>query len=125
VSFPDSEMQLAMWIKAHAPGVVAVGSSTPLDLESRLIFVRVSRLGGGADLLTDYPQFDVDVFGPSRDAAFNVAGWIQENLVPRTRLTPGGAIIDSVRTNTSPRLLPWDNTKIKRFSATYALGLRR
>lgn len=121
--YPDIERQVAEWAKARFG--VQGGSQTPSDLELRLPFVRVSKLGGSRDDVTDHPTVDIDVFASSRDAALALAEDIDTALKPRTRLTPGGAIIDSVGTRVSPRLLPWDNSKIRRYGATYTLGLRR
>lgn len=125
MTFLDVERNLVTWVKTR-PGVVGAGTVAPLDMEARLAggaYVRVANLGGPDDSITDAPTVDVDVFALTRDAARDVAEDIRASLRPRTRA--GGAIIDSVRTSVSPRQLPWTNEKIKRFGATYRLGLRR
>lgn len=126
--WPDVEKALSAWVKTvdtGTPGdtVSNAGSVTPADLGDRLPFIRISQLGGSDDTITDNPVVDIEVFAASRDQARRIAGAIRQGLRPRVRA--GGAIIDSVRTNTSPRMLPWSNTQIARCSATYALGLRR
>jgi hypothetical protein len=120
--FQDIEACLVLWLPTLSL-VDHAGNRTPSDLEAKVVFARVIKLGGTDDWITDNPTVDVDVFALSRNAARNAAEQIRTSLRPRVRV--GSAIIDSVRTSTSPRELPWSNEKIKRYSATYALGLRR
>lgn len=124
VDFQDIERELAEWALT-LPGVAASGNRTPANLETRLIFVRWTKIGGTDDAVTDRPLVDCDVFASSRDGARRVAETIRTSLRPRVRLSPGGAIIDHVRTSTSPRELPWSNESIMRNSATYSIALRR
>lgn len=121
-NFQDIELSLVTWVKT-LDGIVDAGNRTPSDLLAKLIYVRVTNIGGPRDHLTDSPRVDIDVFAGSRDDARDAAEMIDTALRPRVRV--GSAIIDSVRTVTSPRELPWSNEKIKRYSATYAIGLRR
>jgi len=122
--YPDIEKELATWAAARV-ATTKFGSATPANLDSMLPFVRVVKFAGTRNEVTDFPKVDVEVFAASRDAALAALSTIDAALVPRTRLTPGGAIIDSVRTDVSPRLLPWDNSNIAHAGATYSLGLRR
>ena len=121
-NFQDIELSLVTWVKT-LDGIVDAGNRTPADFTGKLIYVRVVNLGGPDDGITDSPRIDIDVFASGRTAARDAAEMIRTALRPRLRV--GSAIIDSVRTVTSPRELPWSNEKIKRYSATYAIGLRR
>lgn len=120
----DIEADLVAWLEV-LPGVGAghAGNNAPDDVEERLPFVRVVSLGGSDDTVTDVPVVDFDVFAATLDGAKALSATIRARLVPRTRA--GSAIIDYVSTNVSPRPLPWNNSRIKRVSATYAIGRRR
>lgn len=132
--FHDIELELVRWTLARLGPVESnvfslvvtnSGNRTPADLEMKLPFVRWAKTGGTEDAVTDYPVVDFDVFAAARSEAYLVARAIVNRLQPRTRLSPGGAIIDSVRVRPTPRELPWDNPKLKRIGATCSLGLRR
>lgn len=118
--YQDIEANLVAWIQNNHPGV-AVGNRTPSTVTGRV--VRVMKLGGPRGPITDSPTVDIDVYAPTRDQALALAEQIDEELQPRTRV--GDAIIDFVRTDTSPRQLPWSNSNTTRYSATYSLSLRR
>jgi hypothetical protein len=118
--YKDIEANLVAWVKT-VPGVV--GSGTVLKTDATLPFVRVAKLGGTDDGITDAPLVDFDVFAATRSQARQIAEEIRDRLRPRIRA--GSAIVDSVRTSVSPRSLPWDNSNIQMNGATYAIGLRR
>lgn len=120
--YQDGEKVLVAWVKT-VPGVVGAGTLTKDNLESTLPFVRVARIGGQDDGVTDSGVYDFDVFAATRQQAWEVAETIRARLRPRTR--SGTAIIDAVRTSTAPRTLPWANSNIQRYSATYGITLRR
>lgn len=120
--YQDTEAALVTWVKT-IEGVAAAGNATTDALSSSLTFVRVMRIGGQDNGITDAAMVDIDVFAATRSAAWAVAERIRAGLRPRTRA--GAAIIDSVRTSVSPRQLPWSNDNIKRYSATYGITLRR
>jgi hypothetical protein len=121
--YNDTEAALIEWLEDSVEGVNNAGIATTDTLDASLTFVRVVRIGGQDDGVTDAAVVDIDVFAATRATAFVVAERIRAGLRPRTRA--GAAIIDSVRTSVSPRQLPWSNTKIKRYSATYGITLRR
>lgn len=123
VNYQDIELGLVAWVKT-LDGVLGADNRTPGTFTTaNTPFVRVANSGGPDDGITDFPRIDFDVFALSRTQAREISEAIRTALRPRMRV--GSAIIDSVRTSTSPRELPWSNEKMKRYSATYALGLRR
>jgi len=120
MSYPDLEVALSSWLKSQDLATDA-GTVTPSVIPDG--FVRVTKGGGTDDTITDSSIIDVDVFHSSRGNAFDMSEAIRDALTPRTRV--GSAIIDRVRTGASPRQMPWDNTNIKRFSASYTISVRR
>lgn len=127
MTWPDIERELALWADSqpevsHADTVTPDPTRFTALLEAGFV-VRVGKLGGTDDGLTDFPRVDIDVFGKKRNATMDFARLFQSRLRPRTRLA--SAIIDTVRANPSPRQVPWSNDNTIRISATYSLGLRR
>lgn len=118
--WPDLERDLATW----AGGVTSkpFGTFVPATLPASG-FIQVVDLSGPDDDVTAFPTFEVNIFHPTRETAWQIADTIRGALRPRTRV--GSAIIDSVRTSASPRQVPWDNSNTKKFSATYQLSVRR
>lgn len=129
--FPDVEAHVLDWLKARlevlADGPITdehVGTETPADLQARLPFVRVERIGGNATHLEDYPRVEVEVFDSTRAGAYALAEAIRSLLLsPLSRRV--GSRIDNVDTEIAPRRLPWEAAGTVRFSAEYSLSFRR
>lgn len=128
--YPDIEDVLIDVIELLRPDL-GVDSETPSDLQARLPFVRVTLVTGRDDGrgwnpagTSDYSVVDIDVFAESRQSAYACA----QDL--RSRLTAGPhrfgeVVIDWVRTEEKPRVLPWEDDNIWRFGATYRTSARR
>jgi hypothetical protein len=103
-------------------------STTPAQITSPII--RVERVGGADDLVTDYPRIDVSVLYPIAQDGDTAAAWTLAELCRQTMLaarntTVSGALIDNCENATPPQLLPWDDPNLRLISATYQLALRR
>lgn len=127
--FPDVEDALATLLGSIAGNPDNTGSETPTDLQARLavpsaVFIRVNRVGGGDDGVTDYPTVDVDVFAARRSRAVTVAEEIRQFLTAGPHYTDG-ALLDRVRTQTGPVERPWGDPKVRRWGATYTAESRR
>lgn len=131
-AYPDVVDLLLVWLKetfvdlADEPGEVDshVGSdSWPItEIRDRLPFVEVSLNGGAGEQLILFPQVEVNVFGPSRAAAYALADAIRARLS-----APGnknGLVVDRTFTRTVPSRAPWDNQDVVRIRAVYELSLR-
>lgn len=101
-----------------------IGTVTPADLETRLPFVRVRRIGGPSTLITDRPRLDVEVYAATIGAAFQMSREIQQALISGPRSTTAG-IIDRCTTEVGPREAPYENTAVRLVMGTYRLSLRR
>lgn len=117
----------ALLVDAALIGATRVGGETPVTLDAAgLPFIRVRRVGGGSDRLNDYPTVDVDVF---HDTAVN--GESLAELVRQLLTTPGlpavplRGLLDRVEVVTGPQELPWADTRVRRFGATYRITARR
>lgn len=118
----DVEALVTSWIEANIDGTRAM-SETPNNLDELLPVARVRRIGGTYDgFRIDRATVDIDYFDASRDQA--AAGalhlqWALHNLFDRAR--HGDAVVCRVETLTGPRPLPYDNTFLRRFGATYRI----
>lgn len=129
--FPDVLDELIWWLE-HAEFDQKVESDVAVDASTRtpatwptgvFLFARVALVGGSDDGITDNPLVDVDVFSNTYAAARGLAEDVRQGLRPRVRMR--SATIDRVRTDVSPRELPWGNANVRRISATYQISFRR
>ncbi|MFC3986437.1 hypothetical protein [Streptosporangium jomthongense] len=118
----DVEALLTSWIEANVTGVHAM-SETPNDLDDLVPVAKVRRIGGPYDgFRLDRATVDVDVFDTTRDGASTAALDVQQALHDRlARNKTGNAVVTRVETLTGPRPLPYDNTGLRRFGATYRI----
>lgn len=118
--FPDV---LAVLVDAleELAGSGHVAVETPADMESRLPFVRVTRVAGDRNRLEDLPVIDVDVFASSYSAGRLLADDIAEWLIGPP---PAANVFDRVDCEVAPRELPWGDD-VRRFNASYRVILRR
>lgn len=124
--FRDEEAIVLTLIRDFFAGrglTVAVGDETPESFDGKLPFVRAGRVGGapraGAEH-TDRPVVDVDVYAATRKQAKEMAQLIEQLLLS----TPHP--IDSCNVLMSPQRVQWvEGQPIRRFYASYHLGLRR
>lgn len=101
------------------------GTTTPGDLEQRLPFARVRRVGGPTDRTDDRPTLEVDVFGTRYDATLLLARRIVDLLTAAGRKPPS-PFLDRVTCEIGPRELEWgENTTVRRIGVTFEATLRR
>lgn len=83
----------------------------------------VNRVGGGDDLITDYPRMSLEFYAGTRAIAYALCEDARQILLVRPRL--GTVIIDRVLASVGPRRLPWDNPGVQRFELEARISLRR
>ncbi|GAA0976087.1 DUF3168 domain-containing protein [Nocardiopsis tropica] len=119
--FPDIEDLLADALADLAE----TGSETPDDLQDRLPFIRITRIGGSDDRRTDTSRADVDCFGRTRKQAWELARAVQQRLISGPTRVPGVGLIDRARTELGPRRAPHPDQTLCRVLATYRVSARR
>lgn len=117
------EPLLVAWLTQDIPGLAGVAPETPPSLETKLPFVQVSRLTGPDDgFRLDYPSVDVTAWAPTRLAAAQLAEQVRESILRLWRHgVYRGAVVTDVEIRPGPRWLPYDNTAVRRYQATYHL----
>lgn len=100
----------------------------PAKLGTQLPVVQVVRIGGPSD--DNDPNFhtptvSVDCFAVDRASATALAQQVDDALrkvLPG--VTTGGATVTKVQTISGASWRPWDDTKLRRFGASYALHVK-
>ena len=122
MSFPDIQRVLVTLART-VEGVAAAGTETPADLQQRLPFVRVARIGGPRTSTLDSPTVDVDVFASTYAVGQSLAGRVSDLFLSAPHVA-GGALIDTAASITGPVEVPWADPGVRRFLATYRFTLR-
>lgn len=118
--FPDAETVLLALLEPLAPTVTA----TPADLVAPLI--RVQRVGGSDDGITDYPRMEIACYGKDRAQAWQLAEQCRQLILGSVRTRVGGVLIDNARTDNPPTQVPYATTEdIRRVLGYYRLAWRR
>lgn len=113
-----------------------VGTKLPTDLKDRInpsagppgSFHRVYRFAGPDDGITDRPVVGIDTFAGTRAVGFPSAEQVRQLMIaaPHTIVTATGTVVlDSVTTAESPHEVPWGDSAVRRWVASYRLALRR
>jgi hypothetical protein len=129
-AFNDIETVLMDWLEATFPELAPSSSALHVtsvgapSSASDYPFVRVTRIAGGDDRITDMSTVDVEVFSPDRSTAFALSETIRARLLGYP-IRVSGALIDSVYTETAPTRLVWADPNVHRYQATYQLSARR
>jgi len=99
------------------------GTVSDTELLDHLPFIRVGRIGGNDDLITDRPRLTIDVFTETRAEAFTISGTIQQRLISGPSKV-GTVVLDVAATLNGPQEIPW-SPAVRRYSATYQVSVRR
>lgn len=117
----DIEALLVAWLEDTIEDVTA-STETPADLDSRLPWLQVVRIGGPYDgYRLDRPTVDIAAFDSTGPLASALAAQVQVLLheqLARTKV--GTAVVSQVVTTTGPHFVPYDNPGMRRYEATYA-----
>ncbi|HEY9369737.1 hypothetical protein [Streptomyces sp.] len=118
----DIEATLIAFLEANLEDVRA-STETPSDLDDRLPWLQVVRIGGPYDgYRRDQPVVDIAAFAETGTAASGLARDVQ--LLLHNQLwgaVAGGAVFSEVETRVGPHQVPYDNPGLRRYEATYRL----
>lgn len=127
--FPDVETELILGLPPllviDGGGTIKAGSVTDNNLTvdvSAGAFMRVGVLDDVGDHLTRRLTVDIEHFAATRRVAYALAEQTRGIFLSKRAI--GGLLVDSV-TVSGPKRVPWDNTNIRRFLATYRISTRR
>lgn len=103
--FPDAETVVMALLEHIAPTVTA----TPAVLTPPLI--RVQRVGGSDDGITDHPRIEIACYGKNRAQAWQLAEQCRQLVLGNVRTRVGGVLIDSARTDNPPTQVSYSTTE--------------
>lgn len=121
VPFPDAERAVADVLAALGN----VGTETGADLQQKVPYILVRRVGGVDNRITDAARIDVLVHAADRTTAKSIAEQARQLLLTGRRATPHG-ILDHAVTEVGPQVLPVvDTDGLRMAQATYRISMRR
>lgn len=101
------------------------GGETTANLKNELPFIRVRRIGGSDDGVTDVARVDVRVYDVDLGDAEDGAETIRQRLISGPAATSHG-VLDRARTEAGPIEVPGPDPENYRIvSATYRVSVRR
>ena len=122
----EAETLVRGWLATQFPTpTYRVVTELPANLADVVPVIQVTRFGG-ADRFTvlDDANIDVDTFGATRDGARNLGGLVRSALILHLPgVQTGGGIVTAVSTISAPRWVPYDNTNLRRFVASYRITI--
>ena len=126
----DAETLVRGWLASQFP-TCRVVTELPAKLADNVPVIQVTVIGGSDSFITlDASNVDIDTFDvargglSARENARNLAGQVQTAL--RLHLpgyAAGGGAVQSVSTISKPRWVPFDDTSLRRFVATYRITI--
>lgn len=123
VGWPDVEELLMAYLAELAP----TDTVTPAQITGKVI--RVSRVGGSDDGVTDFPRVEVACYALTRNDAHQLGEQSRQRMLvlggQAVDVNGRAVLVDFCRTDTPPEPVPYDNPDVDRSLAYYRLGLRR
>lgn len=118
-TYPDIE---AVLIDYLAP-LAATGELTPESLQSP--FIRVNRVGGFDDGLTDRPRVEIACYCPTRRESHALSEQVRERVLACDGTDTAGVFVDHVITEAQAGRSEYPNEDVRRIAAVYRFSLRR
>lgn len=123
--FADAE---AVFVTAMSTvdGLTRVATRLPAAeaLTAALPMLRVQRIGGADDRLTDTARLDLETFAATYDTASDLARRVHTTALALAHTTVAGVLIDTVETVSGPMWVDYENQDVQRFVATYEAAVR-
>lgn len=116
---------------ASLPGVNGAGIEAPVDLQSQVPWIKVTRTGGESNRVTDTASLVVDVFASGATEAWDIAKLALQRLIRGPFLSDvsfrtAHGQVDKALVNVSPALQPpTDSDNLRLVTATYTVSVRR
>lgn len=121
----DVELLVMTGLRPLLPGVRVV-DELPDRLETRVPLVSVLVVGGTDDRITDSPTVDVICFAATRAETWALAEKSRRAMHALAATHDPGqkVVIDDVRTEERPAIVPYGNPAVRRAVATYTVSAR-
>lgn len=120
--FPDVHAVLALVLADLAATVD--GPRLPANFQKVMPIIRVIRIGGSSDQITDRPRIGVDVYAATYPDSWNIAEAVRQRLISGPHITSEGCL-DRAVVEVGPHEIPWPDDLVRYHTATYTCALRR
>lgn len=125
VVFPDAEIALLDYLRSVMPSLVCDVEIPQSYRANDGVFVCIRRMGGQANYpVSDYPMYDIEAYGPTRDAASDALGLVLAHLAVARRLPPVTGAFGRLAIITGPQYVEDPTTKEPRWQSLVSLPLR-
>lgn len=101
-----------------------VGPRLHKDFQDEMPIIRVRKVGGGNDKITDFPRMSIDVYARTYPEASQLAEAIRQRLLAYPHITTAGRL-DRCEVEASPFEVPWPDNTLRYLTATYVISTRR
>lgn len=118
-AYPDIEAVLIDYLKSLAD----TGEQTPESFEGP--FIRVNRVGGFDDGLTDRPRVEIACYSPTRRQSQQMSEQVRQMMLACDGTDVAGVFVDHVITESQAGRTPYANEDVRRIAAVYRLSVRR
>ena len=123
---PDVEAVLIDWLSLQLDNTALCVTALPADLADTLPVLQVRRVTGavtGSARIQDSAVVDVNAYQASDEDASELARRVEALLLAARGVTTGGAVVRGVESVTRPRWLPYPDTAVMLYGATYTIRL--
>ncbi|MGW5720777.1 phage tail termination protein [Amycolatopsis sp. NPDC003865] len=117
--WPDAETVVMAMLSPIARTV----TSTPNPLPTPII--RVQRVGGSDDRITDFPRIEIACYGENRAQAWDLSEQCRQTILASRATLVAGVLVDNADTDTPAQQIPYDDPDVRRVVAYYRLAWRR
>ncbi|HTF53593.1 MAG TPA: DUF3168 domain-containing protein [Pseudonocardia sp.] len=102
-----------------------VGPLLYAEFQDDMPLIRVRKVGGTNDKITDFPRMAVDVYTATYAESYELAEAIRQRLMSYPHITASAGRLDRCEVETSPYEVPWPDPSTRYLTATYRISTRR
>jgi hypothetical protein len=121
--WPDPHIIL-MELLADLVDAPIVGPRLYENFQKDMPVIRVRKVGGSNDKITDFPRMSVDVYARTYPEASELAEAVRQRLLAYPHMTDAGRL-DRCEVEASPFEVPWSDDTLRYLTATYVITTRR
>lgn len=121
--WPDPHIIL-MEVLADLVDSDIVGPRLHANFQAEMPIIRVRKIGGSNDKLTDFARMAVDVYAATYPEASQLAEAVRQRLMAYPHFTDAGRM-DRCEVEASPFEIPWSDDTLRYLTATYIITARR
>lgn len=124
-NFPDAEIALLDYLRSAIPGIQCNVTIPGPYRADEGVYVRIRRIGGQARYpVQDHPTYDVEAYGPSRDAGSAALNEVLAHIAVARYVPAVTGVFGQLVVITGPQYIPDPVTKEDRWQSLITIPLR-